>query len=289
MSYKTQRKIIITAFLLVPMALLLMLLVYPTLKLLQMSFTDWDGLTSGLHYVGLDNYKELMHSDEVWVSLKNNATYFVIHLLAIPLEIVVASVLVSRLRAAKFYKVVTFMPYIINGVAVAYMFTFFFSPEGSMNQILHLFGLDRLSQSWLSDNHVVNFTLVFISLWKYSGLHVILFIAAMQSIPADYYEAATIDGANRFQQLRHITVPGIITVIELILFLNVRGALQVFDIPFLVTNGGPGYDSSTFMVYTIKTAFQYNHFGLAGAMAITLMLLIAIISFVQSKLITIRR
>lgn len=288
MSYKMQRKFIIVSFLLIPMVLLLMLLVYPTLKLLQMSFTDWDGLTSGFHYIGLGNYMELMQSDEVWVSLKNNATYFIIHLAFIPLEIVVASVLVSKLRAAKFYKVIVFMPYIINGVAVAYMFAFFFSPDGSMNQLLHLFGLDRLSQSWLSDSHVVNFTLVFISVWKYSGLHIILFIAAMQSIPADYYEAATIDGANRFQQLRHITVPGIKTVIELILFLNVRGALQVFDIPFLVTNGGPGYDSSTFMVYTIKTAFQYNHFGLAAAMAITLMLLIGIVSFIQSKLITIK-
>lgn len=289
MSYKTQRKLIIASFLLVPMVLLLMLLVYPTLELLQMSFTDWDGLTSGSQYIGFDNYIELMHSDEVWVSLKNNALYFVIHLLLIPVEIIVASVLVSKLRAAKFYKTIVFMPYIINGVAVAYMFAFFFSPDGSMNHLLHLFGLDSLIQSWLSDSQVVNFTLVFISLWKYSGLHVILFIAAMQSIPADYYEAATIDGANRFQQLRHITVPGIITVIDLILFLNVRGALQVFDIPFLVTNGGPGYDSSTFMVYTIKTAFQYNHFGLAAAMAITLMLLIAIISFVQSKLITVKR
>lgn len=288
MSYKMQRKFIIVSFLLIPMVLLLMLLVYPTLKLLQMSFTDWDGLTSGFHYIGLGNYMELMQSDEVWVSLKNNATYFIIHLAFIPLEIVVASVLVSKLRAAKLYKVIVFMPYIINGVAVAYMFAFFFSPDGSMNQLLHLFGLDRLSQSWLSDSHVVNFTLVFISVWKYSGLHIILFIAAMQSIPADYYEAATIDGANRFQQLRHITVPGIKTVIELILFLNVRGALQVFDIPFLVTNGGPGYDSSTFMVYTIKTAFQYNHFGLAAAMAITLMLLIGIVSFIQSKLITIK-
>ncbi|TYP71094.1 carbohydrate ABC transporter permease [Paenibacillus methanolicus] len=288
MSYNMQRKLIIVSFLLIPIVLLLMLLVYPTLKLLQMSFTDWDGLTSGFQYIGFDNYKELLQSEEVWVSLKNNATYFIIHLAFIPLEIVVASVLVSKLRAAKFYKVIVFMPYIINGVAVAYMFAFFFSPDGSMNQVLHLFGLDRLSQSWLSDTHVVNFTLVFISLWKYSGLHIILFIAAMQSIPADYYEAATIDGASRFQQLRHITVPGIKTVIELILFLNVRGALQVFDIPFLVTNGGPGYDSSTFMVYTIKTAFQYNHFGLAAAMAVTLMILIGIVSFVQSKLITIK-
>lgn len=290
MSYSLQKKIIIFGFLLIPVLLLLLLMFYPSLKLFQLSLTDWDGYSTSFSYVGFSNYKQLVtDSSDVWTTLRNNAYYFFIHLLAIPLEIMVASVLCSKVLGSRFFKSITFMPYVINAVAVALTFSYFYSPNGGgLDGILDFLKLGLFKQDWISDLKIVNFSLVSVSLWKFCGLHVILFIAGIQSVSPEYYEAAEIDGANKFQQFMNITIPGIKTVVELVLFLNVRGALTVFDIPFLITNGGPGYETSTFMIYTIKTAFQFNQFGLASAMAILVMIMIIVVSFLQNKIIKIK-
>ena len=176
-----------------------------------------------------------------------------------------------------------FMPYIINGVAISYAFSYFFSPiNGAFDAILDTLGLEGLQRHWLSDPSVVNFVLAFVSLWRFSGYHVVLFLAALQSIPQDILEAAQIDGANTWQLFRYIQVPSIMLMVDFILFDNIRGALQVFDIPFAITNGGPGYASSTFTLYTINAAFKFSNFGLAATMAVAIMFLIVAIYVVQN-------
>lgn len=262
----------------------MMFVVYPTLKLLQLSFTDWNGIARELDYIGFDNYMNIItDSTDVWLSLKNNGVYFLMHLLAIPVEIFVAFLLDSKIRASKFFKSMVFLPYIINGVAVSYMFAMLFSSEGgAINEFLALFEIAPVR--WLSDQNIVNYSLGSVSLWRFSGMHVILFLAAIQSVSEDLIEAARIDGANLFKQYTKIILPSIHLVVEMVLFLNVRGALQVFDIPFVMTNGGPGHASSTFTLYTIETAFKFNSFGRASAMAILLMLMIILISQIQKKI-----
>lgn len=288
MNYRLQRKWIIFSFLFIPLALLGVFMLLPTYKLFQLSLTDWDGYSKSFQYIGLDNFKTIfLESGDVWLSLRNNAYYFIGHLAAIPFEIAVASMLCGAVIGSRFYKSIVFMPYVINGVAVALAFSFFFSPSGGFNAILDALHLSSLKQDWLGDYRIVNFTLVFVSLWRYCGQHVVFFIAGIMSIPKDYYEAAEIDGANKFQMFRHITVPGIKTIIELILFLNVRGVLAAFEIPFLMTNGGPGYESSTFVVYTIKEAFQFSHVGLASALGIMLMIITVVVYILQKKIIKI--
>ncbi len=189
----------------------------------------------------------------------------------------------AKLRASSFFRSIILFPYIINGVAVAYIFSYLYNPvNGPINEILNGMGLSSWIQNWLSDPHIVNFSLVAISLWRFSGFHVILFLAGLQSIPNDLFEAATIDGASKLQQIRYIVLPGIRRVVEIVLFLNIRGALQVFDIPFLVTQGGPGNASSTFTIFTINAAFKFNSYGLASAMAIMLMVMIIVFSYLQN-------
>ncbi len=131
----------------------------------------------------------------------------------------------------------------------------------------------------------MNFVLAFVSLWRFSGYHIILFMAALQSISQDVVEAATIDGANSWQMFRYIQTPSIMLMVDFVLFDNIRGAMQVFDIPFVMTSGGPGYASSTFTLYTIKTAFTFSNFGLAATMAVAIMVMIVIIYVVQNKII----
>lgn len=288
--YKKRNQFIYTC-LLVPILLLIMFVVYPSLDLIRMSFTDWDGLSLKQHYIGVQNYiTMILQSPDLWLSLKNNFVYFFVHLCAIPLELMAAVMLNTKFKGAKFFRSMTFLPYIINGVAIAYAFSYFFSPiNGAFNAILTAMGLKGAIHNWLSDADIINYVLSSVSLWKYSGYHIIMFIAALQSIPQDIMEAATVDGANAWQKFKAIQIPSIQLVIDFILFDNVRGALQIFDIPFVMTNGGPGYASSTFTLYTINTAFKYNNFGLAATMAVTIMILIILVYTIQSLFVKVVR
>ena len=281
-----QKRLFIACFLLIPVLLLILFVAYPTMEMISMSFTDWDGIKDTRAFIGFKNFKRiLLNSPEVWVSLKNNWIYFYVHLLFIPIEMIIAVILDKGIRGSKFFKTITFMPYIINGVAIAYAFSFFYSPyNGALNELLKSVGMGWAVQNWLSNEGIVNYSLTAISLWKYSGFHVVLFLAALQSIPKDIIEASIVDGANAVQRFFYIIIPSIKLVLEFVLFHNIRGALQVFDIPFVTTQGGPGYASTTFSLYTIDTAFKYNSFGMASAMGVTLMIIIIILTRIQNKL-----
>lgn len=282
---KSRWKFIIIS-LIIPITLLIGFVVFPGIDLIRMSFTNWDGYSPNSQFIGLDNYISMLQNKDLWLSLRNNAVYFFVHLLMIVVELAFAVLLTSKLRAAKFYKTMVFLPYIINGVAIAYAFSYFFSPiNGAFDAILEFFNLEAFIRSWLSDPKVVNFVLSAVSVWRFSGYHVILFMAALQSIPEDIEESARVDGANQWHLFRYIQIPSIMLMVDFVLFDNIRGALQVFDIPFVMTSGGPGYASSTFTLYTIKTAFTFSNFGLAATMAVAIMVMIIIIYFIQNKII----
>ncbi|MEW4415090.1 sugar ABC transporter permease [Clostridium sp. AN503] len=281
-----KRKQFIVLSLLIPVVLLIAFVVVPAIDLIRMSFTDWDGLAASSNFIGFSNYASMFKNPDLWLSLKNNAVYFCVHLLMIPVELSFAVLLTGKLRAAKFYKTMVFMPYIINGVAISYAFSYFFSPiNGAFDAILTGVHLEGFIRNWLSDPKIVNFVLSFVSLWRFSGYHVILFMAALQSLPQDVEEAARVDGANAWQLFKYIQIPAIMLMVDFVLFDNIRGALQVFDIPFVMTAGGPGYASSTFTLYTIKTAFTFSNFGLASTMAVAIMVLIVLIYVIQNKII----
>jgi raffinose/stachyose/melibiose transport system permease protein len=290
-TLESQKKLVLVTFLIIPVSMLLLFVVYPTLRMLQLSFTDWDGLKDSMKYIGLLNYQDmLLKSPEVWVSLRNNLLYFLGHGVLIPFELVIAVILESKIRGSKFFKTISFLPYIINGVAVAYIFSFFFSSYGgTLNMILQAMGLDNWIQPWLGNPNLVNYTLVSITVWRYAGFHIIIFLAGLQSVPQELYEAAMVDGANAVQRFFKITIPSLWTVIEIVLFLHLRGCLQIFDIPFLITRGGPGYASTTFSLHTINTAFTYHNFGMASAMGINLLLMIVIFSSLQQKILNVKK
>lgn len=279
-----QKNLVLVTFLFIPTILISLFMIYPLIRLVALSFTSWDGLSLTKTFVGLTNFKKILFdSPEVWVSLKNNGIYFVGHLLFIPIELFLAFLLNNRVRYSKMFKTITFLPYMINTVAVCCMFIFLYSSQdGVLNSMLQFFHMDKIG--WLSDPNIVNYSLTGVSLWKFSGIHIILFLAAFQSLPTDMIEASIIDGASTFKQFYHIVLPNIKPVVEIVLFLNVRGALQIFDIPYVMTSGGPNHASETFTVQTINTAFQYQNFGLACAMAIVLMIIIIIFSIIQKKL-----
>lgn len=284
---KMNQKIFIFVSLVIPVILFVSFVIYPTFDLFRMSLLKWDGVSDHKEFIGLANYVKLVkNSPDLWHSLRNNGFYFFAHLLFIPFELFIAVLLDSNIKGNKVFKSISFLPYVVNGVAIAYAFSYFFSPYGgALNQMLEVLGLEGLIKNWLSDPKVVNLSLATVSLWRYAGFHIILFLAGLQSIPKDILEAATIDGASFMQKFKYITIPSLTLVIDFILFSNVRGALQAFDIPFIMTGGGPGYASSTFTLYTLKTAFDFNSFGMASTMGVTIIAMILVITVVQNKIV----
>ncbi len=284
MSYKMQQKLILGGFLTLPVVLLVLFLIYPTMRLFYMSFTDWDGVLPRKSFVGLSNYMEVFSTAEVWLSLKNNLFYIVNGILQNIIALLFAAILNDRLKGRNFFKAAIFLTYVINSAAVGYMFNYIYDFEkGPINTFLGLLGAAPVH--FLTDPFLVNVSIAGVSLWRYTGYTMVLYLAALQSVPSELYESAMVDGANGWQRFVKITIPSIIRVVELNLFLCLSGGLQAFVEAFIMTNGGPGYDSSTFLIYIIKAAFQFNRFGLSAALSFSLLVLIIIVTQVQRRVV----
>ena len=264
-SYKTQRKLIITLFLLIPLTLLFVFTYLPAINMISYSFTDWKGY-GAKNFVGMQNYINIFSDPEIFSVLKNSLYYFVGGLIQLGLSFVFAVIINSKIKGKGFFKSLFFFPYLINGVAISLMFLFFFQPSGTLDTVLSMLGLDGMIRQWLGDAHYVNFSLAFTSIWRFFGYNFIIFLGALQSISDEVLEAADLDGAGDWQKIRYIYIPSVKRIIQLNLVLNISGAISVFEIPYIMTGGANG--SSTFVIETMKTAFTYNKVGKASAMLI---------------------
>lgn len=286
MSIQKQRRLIIFSFITVPLLLLLTFAYYPALELIRLSFTDWDGISADKTYIGWANYKEVFSNPEIFGVFRNNVAYFVVGIVQNIAAIYFAVVLNGKLKGKNLFRLLLFLPYILNGVAVAYLFGYVYdTTNGSLNLLLGQLGFDKLAEtSWLGQSQLVDYSLASISFWRFMGFNMVIYLAALQSIPSDLYEAASIDGANGWQKFLYITLPNIYKIIELNLFLTVTGALEVFDLPFVLTKGGPAGASETFVLKIVETAFQFNNYGLASAMSVVLLLFVIIVLSIQRYL-----
>ncbi|MGX5211929.1 carbohydrate ABC transporter permease [Streptomyces violaceus] len=269
-------------FLLAPLVLLITFTYAPIVNMVAYSFTDWDGVSPELHYTGAENYAELFTRSELFEVFFVSGYYLAASVVQIVAALYFATVLSFNVRFRDFFKGVLFFPYLINGVAIGFVFLYFFQDGGTLDAILGLVGYDG-DRAWLGTPTSANVSLAGVSVWRYMGLNFVLFLGAIQSIPGELYEAAEIDGANRWQQFRHIIAPGIRPVLSLSVILSVSGSLSVFEIPYIMTGGATG--TETFVIQTVKLAFQFNKTGLASAAAVVLLLIILAVTWVQRRLV----
>ncbi len=288
LHFRTQKKIVVICFLLIPLALLLTFSYYPALNLFYMSFTKWDGISPVKEWIGGTNYKNIFTDPSLFQPFIHNAVYFVAGLIQSFVSLYFAVVLNRNLRGRNAFKLIIFLPYIINSVAITFIFNNLLNNEhGALNELLRAAGLDWLALNWLGDPNIVNITMAFMNSWKFLGFTMVVFLGALQSVPSEIYEAASIDGASGFQILTKITLPSIKGIIKLVLFLNLSGAISAFEFPFVIyPNGSPLGMSDTFMTKTMQTAFSFGNYGLASAMGVVLMIIILVLSVVQNKLIS---
>ena len=216
--------------------------------------------------------------------LKNSIYYFVGSIVQIALALFFATILNQKMKGANFFKGVIFFPSLINGVAVGMVFLYFYKGGGTLDTILCALGADPDNLPlWLGNAAIINFSLVFVSLWRYMGQNMVMFNGAIQSVSGELLEAASLDGANTWQQFRYIILPNIKMVVSLNLILAVKGAISVFEIPYIMTGGNNG--SSTFVIKTLDTAFKSKKIGLASAMGVVLLIFIMIVTFIQKHFI----
>jgi lactose/L-arabinose transport system permease protein len=277
------KKNIAFPYLLVAPAVLLFALftVYPIIASLVLSFQK--PVNGEFVFVGVSNYIRLI-GDEIFRKAITNT--FVIFIIQVPimifLALILANALNSRLLKFKgFFRTSFFMPAVTSLVAYSVLFSIMLQDSGLINNVLSFFGIGPIP--WLSHPVWAKISIIIAMTWRWTGYNMVIFLAALQNLSDDIYEAASLDGAGKWQQFFYITIPQLKPVILFSTVLSTIGTLQLFDEPYNLTKGGPADSTMTLGLYIYQTAFNYFDFGYACAIAYVVVILVAILSFIQFK------
>ena len=257
----------------------LIFILIPVICSFGLSFAKWD-LLNPIKFVGFDNYKEIF-SDALFYKILWNTVVFALStsILGVIIPLVLACILNSKIRGAEFYKTAYFLPFITPMVVIGVVWEWIFDPNiGFLNHILHL------HINWLYDTHYAMAALIIVSVWKLIGYNMLIFLTGLSGISQSLFEAAKIDGANYFQIFKNVTVPMLSPTIFFVVIITAISSFQVFDLIYLMTQGGP-FDSTNVLVYAIyKNAFEYFNAGKASAIAYVLFVIILILTLIQWNL-----
>lgn len=254
---------------------------YPILETVRTSFFAWNGFSAQRDWVGLENYRTVFSDAQFADAFLHNLIFILFFcILPVLLGLLLASLLTRKaLPGMTFFRTVLFLPQVISMVVVGVIWRWIFNPQfGPLNILLNSVGLSSLTRAWLGDFALALPAVGSIGTWVQYGFCMILFLAGMQHISEEYYEASSLDGANAFQQFVHVTIPGLRAEIGVALVTTIIAALRVFDLVYVTTRGGPGNATLVvgFLIY--RSAFQQNRIGYASAIATILMLIILGIS-----------
>ena len=279
------RKRTIVLFLL-PAFLFIALFVYvPIILNFYYSMFRWSAFSADKVFIGMDNITRLFQDPTIGICIKNNLIYAVFSVaLQVGLALVLAAVLEDKLfrGSQPFFRTVYFLPSLISVTVVGLLWQMIYSPIfGLLNPILRMMGLP--ASDWLGSQTWAIFAVTMVSQWQYTGYTMVLFIVALQKIPEDLYEAATIDGAGRIQKFFYITIPQAKEMIIVNMVITVIGSFKVFDEVYVMTSGGPGVASQVLGSYLYRAAFSSDEMGYAAAIATLLFVITFVLSLIQIK------
>lgn len=269
----------------------------PVVYAFYLSFVEWNVLTGESVWVGLDNYASVLFPlpwadgwavlsnptvNLWWYAVKNTLTYVIG---TVPLGILgglcVALVLDKRIRFRKFYRTAFFMPILLSGAVSAVIWRWILSVDGIINSFLAPIGINH---NWAGDPGTALFAVILIAVWGGIGFNMIIFLAGLQNIPEELYEAARIDGTSQWQRFRHVTWPNLQNTYFFVIVLAIIGSFQVFGIAIAFANGGPYYSTTVIVVLIYQEAFQHGNMGAGAAMAFILFLIVFTFSYYQYRL-----
>lgn len=262
-------------------------MVYPILQSINLSFYDWGGIASiDPEFVGIKNYIEMFQDKLFYKSLKHTFIYMGINLLVqIPIGLLLALFIANRKSFARYFKAAFFMPVILSSTAIALMWKFIFTPSnGLLSTAMTAIGLGDYTHVWLADVDTVMPAISLVGAWQGVGYVMILLLAAVVNVPGTIIESSVIDGANSWQRTIYVVVPLIWNAIKTNIVLLIIGAIKVCDLIFVMTGGGPFYESEVLTTYMYTISFNNGEFGLGSAVATFIFVLGATLTLVTNKL-----
>lgn len=282
----SKREKIYGVFATIPALILFLIFTYiPLLMTLGYSVTDWNGFSKNFNFVGIDNFVQVFKDTEVLQTF-GNTMYFTVLVVVIglALQLMLAIFLFEKLKGRNVLRAIIYAPCIISPVIVSLTWVNFFQYAGIINEVLSKLGLEGLRVDWLGDVSIVKNVLIFINTWQWAGYGMIIFMTGLSSISQDVYEAGMLDGACGFKKFRYITLPLLMPSVTVNVFISITGALRLFDLPFVMTGGGPINASKTISMTIYDNAFLYERFGYSSAIGIIFFLIIATVTVIQLKL-----
>lgn len=274
-------------FLLPCLIMLFVFVYYPIVENIRFSFLSFSAFSIDKTFVGFSHFKHLLTSEVFYTALFNNIWYVIISVCCQVLGgLVLASILEDPVTRwfSSFFRALFFLPVVISITVIALLFQFIYNPEiGLLNEFLNLIGLEEWTRGWLGDSKTAIFAVIAVSQWQSIGYIMMLFIVAIQAIPKDLYEAASIDGAGRIRRFFIITVPQVKEMFFVTSLVTVTQAFTVFNEPYILTGGGPGHSSEVLGTLLYNTAFFQDQMGYASAIATIILILSLLFTLVHLK------
>lgn len=257
---------------------------FPIVRTLQFSFTDANGVNPDFAYIGLDNYVSAVTDAGWWQAVWNGAIFAILALVFMNTIALLLSVAVNTgIRGSKAYRIVFYIPPILSGIVVGYVWKWIYEPRGILNTFLQWIGLGEYTHVWIGSTDTALVAVAVTSMWQGVGGSFILFLAGLQGISKDLYEAADIDGAGRRQKLLYITIPSLKRVYTVVNILTILGALGIFNQVYAMTMGGPGYATEVPALRIYREAFENSDFGMASAFSILFGIMLFVLSLIQLR------
>ena len=250
----------------------------------QYSLYNWSGMTALSDFIGLHNYRAALDDPVFRGAVLHNFIYAALSVVfQLPIALGTALLLNRKLRGQRIFRLLTFAPYVLSEATTAVIWLLMLQPGGFVDQLMQDIGLGGLVQTWLANLHLVLYTLFVVITWKYIGFGIILFLAGLQGVPQELKEAAALDGASPAQSTRHVTVPLLGPTIRIWVFLAVIGSLQLFDLVWIMTEGGPANASTTMITYLIYNGFDSAEFGYGSAVAVILFMICFVFALIYQR------
>lgn len=277
----------ILLFLLPALLIYLAIVAIPVFSTVYNSFFKWN-LVDIKKYIGIKNFIQMFSIDDIFkTGLKNTFLLtFLSLIIQTPIAIAFALALSSNLKGNRYFKTIYFMPNILSSVAVGLLWSFIYNPDfGIINKFLSAIGLKNFEGLWLAEEKTVMLSIIIVICWQFVGYHMIIYLAAIESIPVSLSESATIDGATFMKKVRYIILPLIKPIIGIDAVLIVTGSLRFFDLIYVMSNGGPNHSSEVLALYMYYKSFRDMQYGYGSAVAVVLLALCLFITVLMKKLI----
>lgn len=257
---------------------------FPVIFSFILTFHKWN-IIAPMKFIGMKNYVRLFHDRLFWTSIMNTLKFLLVHIpLQLAIALFLAVLLNQKIKAVSFYRASFFMPVIVSGVVVTILWQQLLGfDQGIINRVFTNAGLPKIG--WLVNPDVAIYSIAVMVTWKNVGLYVILFLVGLQTVPTQYYEAARLEGANRWQQFLHITLPMINPTVFMVVILSTIGGFSLFIEPYIMTGGGPLNKTLSAVLYIYKQAFQYYNMGYSATLGFFYALMIMLVVVIQKRLI----